>query len=1217
MPGDSGFKIGSAFVEITTHDETKAGYRSALAGAGAAGASAGKKAGARFSGAMATASRAKGKLLGGVAAAAGAAKIVKGFYNIGATADDMRLTLIKATDASGKHLKNMQQISKNIATKFPVNFHDAASAVGQFSKVTGATGKDLQHMAGVTAELSRITGTDATKNANMFAHSLRQWKVPAAQGSEQIKKLYKASQDADVPMGQLVQTFNKYSPSLAAAGFNMDQSIGIFDKLGKSGLDVRKIMPGLNRAFKDYAERNIPVQKGLAGTIKKMKNAKSPTEALKIATDEFGQSAGPQLAQAVRTGALDSLDNLTGSLKGADGTFKHSSKGTQALSEKMKILGNKIKVGLMPFALKIFDILAKIGGWMAKHTTTVEIFAGVIAGALTAGFIAWAAGAASAAAATIAATWPVLAIAAGIAALIAVVVLLVKHWDTVKKVAKKVWDAVKSAVMVPVHAIVNWFTKTFIPFFTQTIPGVFQSVINWLKKHWPLIAQIMIAIFLPGGIIIAAIWHFKDQILGVFKSIWNWIKGTFSKIWNGVKAVIVSPVEAAWRAVKKVWGWITGKFRSSWTWINKTFRKLWDGAKKIVTHPVDLAWKSIKKIWGWVTGKFKSSWVWVSKTFRKWWNGVEHIVTKPVKIARNWVRTFFNNITSKFRSAWNWVAKTFKRLWNGVENIVRNPVKWARNSIRTWFNNITGKFRSAWDWVSGTFKRLWHGVEEIIKKPIRLARNGIRTLFNSITGRHGILNRAKSTIKSIWNGIKSIFKAPVNFVIRRVYDKGIRRIWNDTAGKIGLPDMPYVHPLAKGGTIPGYSPGNDRYHAVLSPGEGVLVPEAVRGLGGPGAINYLNNKFAPRTRGHAGQYRVSPEGLPMFGWGWANPVNWAKGAYHGLKNVANTAKGLVGAGLDWTKKGASWIGNHAKAAAGWVVDKARQGAANAVVAGMKAAEKPVRALFRLVPGSGKIHKMFTKMPGRIMNKANNKVYHWVRGNNVPKKGGSYSAGGSAKAVYHALRNIGFSKIEAAGIMGNMQSESGFDPHIVQGGGHSLYPSHGPGVGYGLVQWTPGSKLIPYLGGATPNIKNEVNALTSQLLGRGPSGESYAGYMLRHAHSAAQAANYFGKYYERYAGPPQAARAAQARRWFNTFDTGHGMLPPGFSVAYNGKGHDEYLRSGNGEKASDRPHVNSYHIDNITIDAHSIEQMKNAADFFNNLDQTVRSSRAATLTRSRR
>lgn len=48
---------------------------------------------------------------------------------------------------------------------------------------------------------------------------------------------------------------------------------------------------------------------------------------------------------------------------------------------------------------------------------------------------------------------------------------------------------------------------------------------------------------------------------------------------------------------------------------------------------------------------------------------------------------------------------------------------------------------------------------------------------------------------------------------------------------------------ADGMVVPGYAPGKDVVNAVLAPGEGVLIPEAVRGLGGADAIYAINSRF--------------------------------------------------------------------------------------------------------------------------------------------------------------------------------------------------------------------------------------------------------------------------------------------------------------------------------------------------------------------------------------
>lgn len=53
----------------------------------------------------------------------------------------------------------------------------------------------------------------------------------------------------------------------------------------------------------------------------------------------------------------------------------------------------------------------------------------------------------------------------------------------------------------------------------------------------------------------------------------------------------------------------------------------------------------------------------------------------------------------------------------------------------------------------------------------------------------------------------------------------------------------YGPPRADGGVLPGYSPGVDNMLVPMSGGEGVLIPEAVRGLGGAAAIYAINSRF--------------------------------------------------------------------------------------------------------------------------------------------------------------------------------------------------------------------------------------------------------------------------------------------------------------------------------------------------------------------------------------
>jgi hypothetical protein len=185
---------------------------------------------------------------------------------------------------------------------------------------------------------------------------------------------------------------------------------------------------------------------------------------------------------------------------------------------------------------------------------------------------------------------------------------------------------------------------------------------------------------------------------------------------------------------------------------------------------------------------------------------------------------------------------------------------------------------------------------------------------------------------------------------------------------------------------------------------------------------------------------------------------------------------------------------------------------------------------------GQISEVINRYGRRIWRKLTKK--YGVQAGSPLGEGHDLSAtanyGANAHGVWTALRASGFSKIQAAGIMGNMQSESGFDPYIVQGGGHSRNPADAGSMGYGLVQWTPGAKLIPYLHGHLPSVSTEVQALREQLSGKGAAAEGAAGSALGAARSVGEAARAFELQYERHAGAAQPNRTTQAQAIYDKY-----------------------------------------------------------------------------------
>ena len=156
------------------------------------------------------------------------------------------------------------------------------------------------------------------------------------------------------------------------------------------------------------------------------------------------------------------------------------------------------------------------------------------------------------------------------------------------------------------------------------------------------------------------------------------------------------------------------------------------------------------------------------------------------------------------------------------------------------------------------------------------------------------------------------------------------------------------------------------------------------------------------------------------------------------------------------------------------------------------------------------------------------------------------AGGNVQEkVWNALRSAGFSEYATAGVMGNIQAESGFDPGVEE---------HANSVGFGLCQWSYGrrEKLEAYAaskGVSASDVDTQIEFLISELTpgGAGPaqgyatyqllSYNGYNGDMWKNATSPEDAATAFCWSFERPGTPNLTTRQESARQYYNLYAGG--------------------------------------------------------------------------------
>jgi len=285
----------------------------------------------------------------------------------------------------------------------------------------------------------------------------------------------------------------------------------------------------------------------------------------------------------------------------------------------------------------------------------------------------------------------------------------------------------------------------------------------------------------------------------------------------------------------------------------------------------------------------------------------------------------------------------------------------------------------AWHVAFSSFSWVYQNVVKPVFDSLGADLQAVEDAFTSVKDHVSqVWSDLGSAISDVWDGVKSALVTGINFITQNVLNPFIGAI-NDVLGllpgNLHIPKIaaivvtqkstfndinPQVTSHALGGVIPGYAPGVDSHLALLSPGEGILVPEATRALGGAAGINAINSTFSSRLPSSGGRF--------------------AGGGVVGF---------LEGLGSD-------------------VVSGIRHGLAASVETAMKAAEKPALAAVKLIPGGG---SLLSRLGQGTLDAVDQKVYDFIAGKSsaAARTAGSSVAPSAASASQTFSPTLGMSQ----------------------------------------------------------------------------------------------------------------------------------------------------------------------------------------------------------------
>lgn len=399
--------------------------------------------------------------------------------------------------------------------------------------------------------------------------------------------------------------------------------------------------------------------------------------------------------------------------------------------------------------------------------------------------------------------------------------------------------------------------RTVFEFLRNTAIPAIRDVAKWMSDNRGVVLSLAAAF---GTLVAITKVHAAVMAVQAVGGLLAYLKGTklvsaAIRTWTAVQwlltaALTANPIGIVIAAVAALVAGVVIAYQKS-----QTFRKIVDNAFRVVAAAGKWMWENILKP---AFNALMAAWRWVADGIRAAWNSI----IKP---------------------AWDALRATFSFLWNSVLKPAFAALSAAWSATGTRVRAVwTGIIKPAWDAIRAAIGVLWNSVLKPIFAAIGSAfsaagsairsvyNNVIKPVFTAFSQVGETVRRAFSTavngIVRIWQGLKSTLRAPIQAVIDVVWNNGLRKMWNVVNDLWGGSDLPTVS-LARGGVMPGYTPGRD-VHKFYSPtggvlelsgGEAVMRPEFTRALGRTN-IDALNS--IARREGAAGMARALEHGLP-------------------------------------------------------------------------------------------------------------------------------------------------------------------------------------------------------------------------------------------------------------------------------------------------------------------------------------------------------------------
>ena len=258
-------------------------------------------------------------------------------------------TIVTKTGATGEALEGLTKSADNVFGTMPEDMSTVGEAIGEVNTRFHTTGTELEKTSKQFIQFATINGTNVTQSVDQVDKIMKAWNVDASQTGNLLGLLTAKAQETGISIDTLESNVLDNNAAFKEMGLSLPQAINLMAQFDANGVDSTQAMAGLKKALQNATAEGKSMDEALSETIGSIKNAKTETEAMQIATELFGKKGAAEMTKAIRENRID-LTSLSSSMEEYGTTVEDTYNGTLDPIDNAKVAMNNAKLALSTLA---------------------------------------------------------------------------------------------------------------------------------------------------------------------------------------------------------------------------------------------------------------------------------------------------------------------------------------------------------------------------------------------------------------------------------------------------------------------------------------------------------------------------------------------------------------------------------------------------------------------------------------------------------------------------------------------------------------------------------------------------------------------------------------------------------------------------------------------------------------------------------------------------